>query len=168
MDISLEINSTSGTYNINIYGPDSLTKIESVATFDGITHTAKVTAKRSQIKMPNINAALYVTSDNVDLNLNGNMSISGNDTNIDGSPGTEAPLPGVAVDTPADSADFINNIKPKMYGSIDGVGGNPSVHSVTDTRDWTQLAKDFIFAADINLASGTYGNGTALGTWRFP
>ncbi len=159
---------SSGTYNINIYGPDSLMKIESVATFDGIKHVAKVTAKRSQIAMPKINAALYVTSDNTDLNLNGNMSINGNDTNIDGSAGPNAALPGVAVDTPADSANFINDIKPKMYGSIDGAGGNPSVHSITDARDWTQLAKDFIFAADINLASGTYGNGTQLGTWSLP
>ena len=158
----------SGTYDVSISGPDSAMEIKSIATFDGVTHEAKVTAKRSPIAMPNINAALYVTSDNMDLNLNGNMSINGNDTNIDGSAGPKAALPGVAVDTPADSADFINDVKPKMYGSIEGAGGDPSIHSITDTRDWTQLAKDFIFAADINLASGTYSNGTQLGTWDSP
>jgi len=158
----------AGTYNINIYGPDSLLQIKSVASFSDKTHTALVTAKRDPVKMPPINAAIYISSDNLNIDLNGNMDINGNDHNTDGSAGPNPPVSGIGVDSPADSAYIINNIKSKISKDIQGLGGTPSVKSIPDGSDWMTITENFIYAADTNITSGTYTTGTVLGTASNP
>ncbi len=152
-----------GEYDINISGPDSSLIINSKAEFVGVNHTSIVNAKREPITMPNIDAAFYVSSDNMGLNLNGNVDIDGNDHNTDGSAGPNPAVPGFGVDSPSDSAFVINNIKPKIVPSIKGAGGSPSVKSINDTTDWQALTENIIFAADVTLPSGTY-SGSTLGT----
>jgi hypothetical protein len=157
-----------GKFDMYIYGPDTLMKIKAVSHYGGKTHTSLVTAKRSKVGIPDVNSALYVSSDNLSLNLNGNIDIIGHDTNINGSPGPMPSLPSVTLDTPEDSADFRNKIKPKVAGALTGLGGAPSIRTVNETRDWVQIAQDFIFGADINLNAGNYASGTVLGTWDEP
>lgn len=157
-----------GNYDLYIYGDDSLLTIKSVAHYADANHTSIATAKRDKIGLPNINSSVYVSSNNISLNLNGNMDINGNDHDINGSsvPGTS--LPGIAVDQPADSAYIINNIKSKISNAIQGEGGAPSVSTVNDSTDWMSLAENYIFAADITLPTGTYSSGTVLGTAAEP
>jgi len=157
-----------GEYDIYIYGPDSALTIKCVATFQDVTHTSKVTAKRSGITMPEVNSSIYVSADNLALNLNGNIDIDGNDHLSDGSPGPNPSLPGIAVDDPTDSAFIVDNLKPKISSSIKGLGGSPSVTSISDGTDWMKLTENIIFAADITLPSGTYASGTVLGTTAEP
>jgi hypothetical protein len=152
-----------GRYDILIYGPDSALVIKSAAKYMGVTHTSVVTAKREPITMPNIDAAFYVSSDNMGLNLNGNVDIDGNDHNTDGSAGPNPPVPGFGVDSPSDSAFVVNDIKPKIVPSIKGAGGSPSVRAINDTTNWEALTQNIIFAADITLPTGTY-SGSTLGT----
>jgi hypothetical protein len=152
-----------GSYDIDISGPDSLLRISSSAEFNGVTHSSIVNAKREPISMPNVNAAFYVSSDNMGLNLNGNVDIDGNDHNTDGSAGPNPAVPGFGVDSPADSAFVIDNIKPQIVPSIKGEGGPPSVRAINDTTDWLALTENIIFAADITLPTGTY-SGSTLGT----
>jgi len=156
-----------GSYDIYIYGGDTM-KIKSIAHFNGTTHTGLATATRQAITFPDVNAAIYVSSNAISLNLNGNVDINGNDHDINGNliPGTS--VPGFGVDNATDSAYVINNIKSKVSYAIQGEGGAPSVHTVNDTTDWLQLTQDLIFAADISLPSGTYSTGTVLGTASDP
>ena len=156
-----------GSYDIYIYGGDTL-KIKSIGYFNGTTHTSLATATRQAIDFPSINSAIYVSSNTISLNLNGNVDINGNDHDINGNlvPGTS--VPGFGVDNATDSAYVINNIKSKISYSIQGTGGAPSVHTVNDTTDWLTLTKNLIFAADISLPSGTYSTGTVLGTAADP
>jgi len=96
------------------------------------------------------------------------MEIDGNDHDINGSeiPGTA--VPGIGVDTPADSAYIIDNLKSKISKEIEGAGGPPSVRVVQDTTDWLSLTENLIFAADITLPSGTYSSGSVFGTLSEP
>lgn len=159
----------NGKYNINIYGPDSLLKIKSVATFEGVTHTSLVTASRTPVKIPNVNSAIYIASQNGAVDLNGNMQISGNDHWINGDAGgLGAPLPGMGVDDLADSVLIMNSIRPKLKSDIEGLGGVPSVRAVYDPTDWLELTENYIFAADTVLPTGTYPTGTTLGTIAKP
>ena len=158
----------SGSYDIYIYGPDSLLRIKSIGHFNGATHTSIASAKREKITIPNISSSIYVSSDNLDLNLHGNMDIDGNDHNMDGTlvPGTS--VYGFGVDDSVDSAYIVNTIKPKISNSIQGTGGSPSVSVVNNTTNWLEVAEDFIFAADTTLPTGTYSTGTILGTAANP
>ncbi|HKI78740.1 MAG TPA: hypothetical protein VKA26_09385 [Ignavibacteriaceae bacterium] len=158
----------NGSYDINIYGNDSLLTIRSTATFDDAEHTSVATATRDKIGLPNINSSVYVSSNNLSLNLNGNMDISGNDHDINGASVPGTPLPGIAVDDPSDSAYIINNLKSKLTSAISGEGGAPSVSVADDSTDWLSLAESYIFAADITLPTGTYSTGTILGTASEP
>jgi len=87
---------------------------------------------------------------------------------IDDSPGPEPAVPGIAVDDPADSAYVINELKPKISEEIEGLGGDPSVHTVVDNTDWEEVTQNLIFAQDTALGTGTYSAGTVLGTFANP
>ena len=153
-----------GEYEVNISGPDSALQIVSNSEFYGTTHRSFVLAKRTPVKMPTINSALYINATGLGLNLNGNMDIDGNDHNTDGSTGPNPPVPGVGLDSPADSAYFKNNIKPKISRDILGAGGAPSIRAVADTTNWLTITEALIFAADITIPSGTYDTPGLYGT----
>ena len=153
-----------GSYSIKISGPDSALSIVSNSEFYGTKHKSFVLAKRTPVKMPKMNSAMYINSTSMSLNLNGNMDIDGNDHNPDGSAGPNPPVPGVGLDSPADSAYFKNNIKPKIFNDILGAGGTPSIRSVADTTNWLAVTEALIFAADITVPSGTYNSAGQYGT----
>ena len=157
-----------GEYDISITGPDSQMTITSTSHFGNTNHQVIVTARREPAVMPKVNGSLYISSDTLAVKLQGNLEIDGNDRNIDDSPGPEAPLPGIAVDDPGDSAYVINNIKPKISKSIEGLGGDPSVNTVADNTDWDEVTQNLIFSQDTTIATGTYGAGTVFGTFANP
>lgn len=163
-DISL----MNGAYDISIVGPDTLMIITSTGHFGNTNHQTVVTAKREAATVPPIHGAVYVSSDNLNLNLKGNLYIDGNDRNIDDSSGPNPPLPGIAVDDAGDSAFVINNLKPKISNDIEGLGGPPSVRTTADTTNWDEVTQNLIFAADYTLPTGTYSSGTVLGTFAEP
>jgi hypothetical protein len=158
----------NGSYDIWMYGPDTDLKIKAVSTYDNVTHTSLATARRRPIQIPNVNSALYISSANMILQLNGNVDIDGNDHNMDGTAGTAAPFPGVGLDTPTDSAYFMNNVKPKITTGIQGYGGNPSVYTVNTTTNWLDVTEDMISSADTILNTGNYSKGSTFGTFDKP
>ena len=157
-----------GSYDLSITGPDTLMTITSTGHFGNTNHQTIVTARRQPAVVPPVYGALYVSSNNLALNLKGNLEIDGNDRNVDNSPGPNPPLPGIAVDDPSDSAFVINNLKPKISNDIKGLGGPPSVRTVDDSTDWMEVTQNLIFAADYTLPTGTYSTGTVLGTLAAP
>ncbi len=157
-----------GAYEVSITGPDSQMTITSTGHFGNTNHQVIVTAAREPAVMPNVNGALYISSDTLAVKMQGNMDIDGNDTNIDDSPGPEPSLPGIAVDDPGDSAYVINNLKPKIANDIEGLGGSPSVHAIADTTNWQEVSEQLIFSADYTVPTGNYTTGTVLGTFAEP
>jgi hypothetical protein len=157
-----------GNYNLYISGPDSDLIIRSVGTYDDKVHTSLVNAVREPVLMPGVSSALYISSNTVSLNLNGNVDIDGNDHDMNGNPDTHDPLPGVGVDDATDSAYVIDNVKSKITKTIKGDGGIPSVQTVPDTTDWLALSEEFIFSADTILTTGTYSSGSQFGTYEKP
>jgi hypothetical protein len=157
-----------GGYDIDISGPDSLLTITSSGHFGNTNHQVIVTAAREPAVLPGVKGAVYISTDTLKVKLQGDLEIDGNDRNIDDSPGPEPSLPGIAVDDPSDSAYVINTIKPKISNSIEGFGGDPSVHTTVDNTDWEKVTKDLIFAADYTLPTGLYTTGTVLGTFADP
>ena len=157
-----------GKYSVSISGPDSALKIVSTGTYNNVVHKCIVTAKREQITLPPINASIYVSSTNLNLNLAGNMDINGTDHNLDGTPGGSSPLPGIGVNKTPDSAYIVNDLKPKISTAIQGAGGSPSVRTVPDTTNWNRVTQNYIFASDITLPTGTYSTGLTLGTQANP
>lgn len=153
-----------GSYDISITGPDTSITLSAMGHYGNTNHPVIVTARRRKMKMPNVNSALYISSNNLSLNLNGNVDVDGNDHLMNGLPGAAPPLPGIGVDTPSDSAFVIDNIKSKLTNDIKGYGGAPSVYTTSDNIDWMALTEDFIFSADTVLSTGTYSNGSSFGT----
>jgi len=163
-----DIDLMDGEYDLSITGPDSQMTITSTGHFGNTNHQVFVTAKREPAIMPPVNGSLYISADTLAVQLQGNLEIDGNDRNIDDSPGSESPMPGIAVGDPADSAYVINNLEPLIANDIEGLGGSPSVHAVGDSTNWEEVAENLIFAADYTLPTGTYTTGTVLGTFAEP
>ena len=150
----------NGTYSVYISGPDSSLQIKSVGNFSSVSHTSVISAKRESVTLPPISSSLYVSTNDLGLNLAGNMTIDGNDHNMDGTAGPSPALPGIGVSSASDSAYVVNDLKPKISNAIQGAGGAPSVHTTADTTNWDAITQNFIFAADTTVASGTYSSGT--------
>jgi hypothetical protein len=157
-----------GRYDLYISGPDTNLVIRSVGYYEDKVHTSIVNAKREPVKMPGVNSALYISSNTISLNLNGNVDINGNDHHMNGTPGIKPAVPGIGVDDATDSAFVINNVKSKITKTIQGYGGVPSVYTVPDNTDWLALSEDFIFSADTILTTGTYSSGSEFGTATNP
>ena len=157
-----------GEYDLSITGPDSLMTVTSTGHFGNTNHQVIVTARREAAIMPPVNGAMYISTDTLKVKLQGNLEIDGNDRNIDDSPGPEPAVAGIAVDDPADSSYVVNELVPKISKSIEGLGGDPSVHTVIDNTDWDEVTQNLIFAQDTTIGDGTYGSGTVLGTFTDP
>ncbi len=80
-----------GNYNLYISGPDSDLTIRSVGYYDDKMHVSLVNAIREPVLMPGVSSALYISSNTVSLNLNGNVDIDGNDHDMNGTPDTHDP-----------------------------------------------------------------------------
>ena len=157
-----------GSFDLYISGPDTNIVLRSVGYYGDKVHTSIVNAKREPVKMPGVSSALYISSNYVSLNLNGNVDIDGNDHKMNGTVGSNPAVPGIGVDDATDSAYVINNVKSKITKTIKGEGGAPSVYTVPDTIDWLALSEDFIFSADTILTTGTYSSGSEFGTATKP
>lgn len=157
-----------GKYDISISGPDTALKIRSSSSFQDAIHKSVVLARRTLVVIPDIHSSIYVSSNNLTLNLNGNIDISGYDHTADGTHSVTDPVPGIGVDDPVDSAFIVNNIKGHLTNQITGSGASPSVTTVKDNTDWLTITENFIFAADTVLTTGTYTTGTVLGTFSQP
>ncbi len=157
-----------GSYSISITGPDSMLQIRSIGTYNGITHTSLVAAKRASVTLPSVSSSMYISDNNLNINLGGNINISGIDHNMDGTLGTGSSLPGITVSNPSDSANIVNNISPKITNAITGSGNSPSVATSQNSTNWNQITQNIVSAADYTLAAGTYSTGTVLGTAAAP
>lgn len=158
----------NGTYDINISGPDSALQVRSIAHFSGVTHTSIAAARRRPMDIPGVKSALYLSAETIDLHLNGNVDINGNDHNINGTPGPGIALPGMGVDSPGDSTYVVNDLSKRISKAITGAGAAPSVRDVNDKTDWLKVTQDYIFSADIVLPTGTYSSGLTFGTVAEP
>lgn len=153
-------NLMNGTYDIYISGPDTALTIRSIGHFSGVSHTTVITARRDPVSLPSVNSSLYMSANNLGLNLAGNININGNDHNMDGTAGPNPALPGIGVTSPSDSEYVNDDLKPKISNAIQGEGGAPSIRTVTDTTNWEEITQNFIFAADTTVPSGTYSSGS--------
>ena len=144
----------NGTYNIHISTGDIVT-VTSTATFMGVTHTSVVEAAADKLGFFPVPGAMYIASDAIsNVNISGNITVSGYDHSIDGvklNNGND--LPGIAVDYAAG----VNTVKSSIKGAadIEGQGGKPSVHQVTTGIDWAQYALDVESNPDIIINSST-------------
>ncbi len=157
----------NGTYDIDISGNDTVT-ITAVGKFFDKTSEARAKIIWENIVLPPIKSAIGIAASNLDLNLNGNILINGNDTNPDGSAGSAPSVLGMGVQNVEDSIRVADSLSSKIKSSILGSGGTPSIGVNTDSLNYAEITSEFIQAADIILPSGTYSSGTTLGTLAQP
>lgn len=142
-----------GTYDVNISGPDSAVMVTSTATFMGVTHQSIVVAQADKLPGFQANSSLYVSSETIsNIRINGNITIDGHNHDIDGNrlnDGNE--VPGIAVDLPEQVQTVIENIS--GAATVDGLGGEPSVHATANVIDWEKYALDVESNPDIIINS---------------
>lgn len=157
----------NGSYDINISGGDTVTVVV-IGKFFGKTSEARAEIIWENISLPPIKSGVGISASNLDLNLKGNILINGNDTNPDGSAGTEPSVLGMGVQNVEDSIRIADSLDSKIKSNILGTGGAPSIGVNTDSLNYAEITSQYIQAADIILPSGTYSSGTTLGTLSQP
>ncbi len=92
--------------------------------------TTEVILQRTVLDI-SANQAVYVDDANASFKFSGSaFLINGNDTNLDGSAGPSAALPGIG--TVGNPAGIKSQLKSNQKDKVIGLGGNPSVATVTD------------------------------------
>ncbi|MBL8843935.1 MAG: hypothetical protein JNL90_20600 [Planctomycetes bacterium] len=108
------------------------------------------------------NQAVYVDDANASFKFSGTaFLINGNDTNLDGSAGPNAALPGIG--TVGDPTGISSQLKSNQKDKVIGLGGNPSVATVSDidlsaTMDALRQIATVEFAGPDDSFSGELGD----------
>lgn len=157
----------SGSYSVEVTGQDTV-KIFVKAHFMDKVSKAEVTTIWDNITLPPIKSGISISSSNLNLKLNGNISISGIDKNPDGTPGPAPAVSGISVETISDSIRVLNEIPNNVKPQITGSGAIPSIGVYPNPSNIYELLNQYIQSADIILQSGTYSSGTILGTPENP
>jgi hypothetical protein len=138
-----------GTYDVVLTGADTLVNVKSTATFMNTTHTSIVQAKADKLPFFPAPGAMYVATDAIDkVKINGNITVSGYNHDINGVNLFDLnSMPGIAVDYP----EGVTKITKSITGSavVEGYGGIPSVHVVSNGIDWAEYALDVESNPDI-------------------
>lgn len=92
--------------------------------------------------------------------------ISGDDTNINGTAGPLAAIPGIATNNAATTAEAIAAVE--AGASVTGGGGTPSVVTTSSTLDITALVNNFLANPNTVISGGTTLRNGILGTWATP
>jgi hypothetical protein len=151
----------SGTADVFIYGVDTLLQIKAIGRYGNKSHISLASTRRRQVSIPAIKSSIQISADALNIDMNGSIEINGNDHNVDGTPGPGAAIPGITVNTPADSSYVVNELKNKISKAILGAGGSPSVSTApSGGTDWQAITENYIFAADYTLGSGNYNSGS--------
>ncbi len=152
-----------GIYSVSMKGYDTLL-ISVTSKYYNQKSKLSVSAIFDNISLPPIKAGISISSSNLNLKLNGNISINGNDKNPDGTPGTSGAVYGIAVEDVEDSARIISNLSDNIKPHITGLGNAPSIGVNPTPVNINELIYQYIQSADIVLRTGTYSTGTTLGT----
>lgn len=110
--------------------------------------------------------AIYNPGPSVDLDfrIRGTVTITGNDTNVNGTPGSAATVAGIATNSDTTTQQVKNAIE--TPSQVTGAGGTPSVATTLYPVDINALANGFIAMAH-TTTGGTIENGS-LGTFNTP
>lgn len=127
-------------------------------------HARSVTdaiVRRTDLDLP-ANQALYVDDPLADFTFNGNaFLINGNDTNVDDTPGPNAPIPGIG--TPGDPASIVAQLSNQQQDNVTGLGGFPSVGTTPDvdlpaTMDYLATLATTVWDGPVDNVSGSIGD----------
>ncbi len=108
--------------------------------------------------------AVYIPgpATNPDFQIHGTTTITGNDYNVDGTPGPAAAVPGIATNSDATTQQVKNSIT--TPSNVTGAGGTtPNVATTTSPLDINALANGFLA-----LPHSTTCTGPTFGTFAAP
>ena len=145
-------------------GDEDVFEVLAAGTYRGTTRRLLAyvgpVPRRVLIESP---VSTYNQDPQIQINFKGKGFITGNDTDMDGSPGPSPAIPGLTIQPPADVVDLIASLSVDDPSRITGAGGTPSLGQSAVTMDINQVVADVKNTADIVLGdsytSGDWGNG---------
>lgn len=99
-----------------------------------------------------------------DFRIRGTVTVAGDNTNVDGTPGSAAAVAGIATNSDTTTQQVKSAIETPSH--VTGTGGTPSVATTVSPVDITALANGFLTRA-YTTTGGTIENGT-IGTYNAP
>ena len=137
--------------------------VTATGTYNGVARQIQVVRSGPSLSMP---SAVY--EPNVDFLAaccgntawgGGNWKISGNDTNLDGTPGAGAAKPGIGYTDPSNVADALSTLGGKVSKVEGGVADLTPVPSDMTVPALTALFNQLAAKADKVLTAGVYPSG---------
>lgn len=127
-----------GDWTVNISVDDASTdaslganqvRITATCVVSGVTErTIALLQQGEGLPIPQVEGTMGIFTENLNLEVSGSaFLISGNDTNPDGTAGTEASLPGMAVSNLAAYNEILSSLDATQQSRVQGAGVSPSV-----------------------------------------
>ncbi len=173
-EVSASLSSPWGTDGLDNDGDgqtdetdEKVVRVACVAKIGTSTRNLTGWLKKASMNLPNPAAAVYLHDPLANTTFNGNaFRVNGNDVNLDGTPGPNSPLWGIAIN--GDPSQVISQLGNQQMDNVLGAGGFPSVGTYTPPDpDFIQGIIDALSpqaGVTLNNYGGTYtGN---LGNWQ--
>ncbi|HET6203341.1 MAG TPA: hypothetical protein VFI25_11125 [Planctomycetota bacterium] len=101
-------------------------RVTSDATIGGVARRVTGWLQRSAATLPDPQASVYLDDPNADVTFQGNaFVVNGNDGNLNGTPGSAAPLYGIAIN--GDPQSVVTQLSAQQLDNVLGYGPSPSV-----------------------------------------
>ena len=153
--------------NLLVYVEDTewpgVRKVTSIAYNNTATVSVQVYVQETTTVIP-LSGPVYIEPTGI-LDLSGNgFVLDGNDTNPDGSGGTEGPKYGISAEPGSPSGDnataLLDQISSDVYDQITGLDGTASVGEHDEAIDILELFSTLAARKDADLPDGSYLSGT--------
>ncbi|MCI0585671.1 MAG: hypothetical protein L0323_02380 [Planctomycetes bacterium] len=109
---------------------ETVIRVRTSAAIGGVTRALTGWLQRSPLTLPDPDGTVYLDDPNADVTFQGNaFEVSGNDQNLDGTPGPASPLYGIAIN--GDPTAVVTQLSATQQDNVTGQGGLPSVTSYT-------------------------------------
>lgn len=106
--------------------------------------------------IPSLTSALAVTNPSVVLDLNGTVTISGYNVDLNGNPTGSNDMPGLTT-TDTSTSHLLSELDPLEQSMVQGVGGTPSL-GTSPSIDLVSLVAQIQNTADLVLTAASYNS----------
>lgn len=109
------------------------------------------------LRMPSITGAINLQDGTADVSIDGaSFRVRGTDTDLDGSAGDGAPVPGIQIAQPGTTDTINSKLNKQQEDRVTGLGGTPSVQEDAETLDLPAILDELRVAAHNVLPGGSY------------
>ena len=131
---------------------------------DTVSHETRVLVRRRNV-IPPVPSAVFINAPATFTFSGNSFLVDGNDTNLDDTPGTCPPVPGIGVIDSTSKGNALAALSNPQEDNVQGQGSYPSIEVLSDPPDLAGVVDTLSLNADRIYIGDTSVSGSEASTW---